>query len=352
MNLGYGVGVILLLGLAFLLVTSFSAAFIPAAPFHSSFSDFIHFIFRIFPEHPRINLGAKGTIRVRTLLVVCSAIVFLGGAAFLVIKNTAVFIPIVFYPIACVFALMRRGSESDIKPRVLDLPGWVSFSTIVIFTTFAIAAYFSPKTGVFLLFFCVASILLAVQGYVGIKMSARTPQRIEADAIAWMMKSSVEQDARLFKKAVDIAGRSANLRSLLLDELLPLLTPLIISIHGDKKIATEDQAVYLECLAGLTQFSESEGAFWKNESSVRRPTLSTPFRMKLSKLRNTQCPDRLDDSRGKLGNFCDHGQDCPYPRLRVAAGTILSAYDSDTVDDTSPRKHELRTDRSQRSTSV
>jgi hypothetical protein len=104
------------MGFAFLVVASFSAAFISDSPFRSPFSDFVNFIFRIFPDKPIPNLSPTSRLSLahdwrrshfHTMLVA-------GG--YFVLKGDLLLFSLHILRIAGVFALMRKGKERTCNP--------------------------------------------------------------------------------------------------------------------------------------------------------------------------------------------------------------------------------------------
>ncbi|KAF8154908.1 hypothetical protein B0H34DRAFT_542878 [Crassisporium funariophilum] len=313
-TLGYVIGTILLLALAFIIVTSLSGAYIPTSPFQSSFSDFIQFMFKIIPDW-KLTPNEKSPGVFRTFLVTLTSIAMAVVTALLVRwRHTAVYQGLFFVPIACTFVLMRQPTKKDtMKPRRFGLPEWVLFSTITVFATLAISAYISPHAGPFIVTFCVASVLLALQGYYGILLSEFVPNTAQAEAVSWMLKTSSSQDATWFRKAGEIAGSSEITRAVLLENLLPLLSPLITSIPHEDSHASQhsEQEAYVTCLARLCQFSFSKGSLWRNEITLRHPIFPTELSRRLMMLRDcSRCNARVRDAaKVALESCAYHFQD-------------------------------------------
>ena len=337
--IGYSVDIILLTGISFLLVVSFSAAFIFDSPFRSPFSDFVNFVFQMFPSKPIPTfIFHQPVVLWRTVGVILVAMLMLAAGGYFVQKQNYLYFVFVFYAIACVFALMRKGRETDMQPRCFNLPQWVLFSGITIFVGFTAAGLLSnlDLTLLSILFFVVTSISLSFMGYIGIKLSETRPMVAEVEAISWLLKKSSNKDPALFKKAVQIAGQSPNARALFVQKLLPLLLPLIISLpkQGD---VTDEQKGYINTLAILMDFTPQRRSFWCNEASLERPALPEELVERLETLRTSKgkCSHREGTNQEQWN---DGTLRCPEGCVSNAADHILRLHESDNRKDR--EKHE------------
>ncbi|KAF8151672.1 hypothetical protein B0H34DRAFT_678247 [Crassisporium funariophilum] len=301
-NLGYVIGTILLVTLAFIIVTSLCGAFIPTSPFRSSFSDFIKVVFKVFPDW-QLTARDKSPTMFRTFLIILASVAMAVATAFFVLqKQAAVFQCLFFVPIAGTFVLMKQPQKKDtMKPRVYGLPEWTLFSTIAVFVTLSVSSYICLYTRPYIAVFSGACVLLAIQGYYGIRLSEFVPDTTEANAVAWMLKEASSQDAAWFQRAGEIAGSSEIMRAVLLENLLPLLSPVIASIpHPEGHLSQElpdDQEIYVACLARLCQFSSSKGSFWRNEVTLRHPSLPIELYKRLVALRDcSHCNGRVREA--------------------------------------------------------
>ena len=295
-SIGNVVGCVFLIGSSFLLVASFSAAFIFDSPFRSPFSDFVNFIFRIFPNKPIPGSG-RALSSWRTIGIVLVSVLALAlGGYFLKNQNYLYFL-FVYFAIASVFALMREGKETDMQPRFISLALWVLISTFIVFISFIVSSYFANRSTLLCtLCFAFASVLLWLLGYVGIRMSETKPMTVEAEAVSWLLTTSSDKDPAWFQKAVQIAEQSPNTRAVLLTRLLPLLLPIVSTLPKHGSITVEQEG-YIKTLAILMDFAPRRRSLWKNEVSVERPTLPKEL---ISDLKMIQA------SRGKCSHRRGH----------------------------------------------
>ena len=138
-----------------------------------------------------------------------------------------------------------------------------------------------------------------MQGYHLIQISKSVADTTMAEAVTWMLMNSPSQNATWFRKAAQI-GSSEVKRAVLLENLLPLLSPLITSMpHSHPPAALHpDQVVYVACLARLCRFEPSPGSFWRslwhNEVAFPRPLFSKDLEEKLQQLCNCHdCPQEV-----------------------------------------------------------
>ncbi len=147
------------------------------------------------------------------------------ATAFLIFKCSSYYINLVYYPIAAMFALAKKGQEKDIQQRLYSLPAWIFFPSVIIFVLYGISIFclhLGRSTALFFAFFFLASILFGLLTYSVTKISETIPATTVAEASAWMLQSSsFFGDPTLFRTAIEIAGNSHNVRALLLERLLP-----------------------------------------------------------------------------------------------------------------------------------
>jgi len=317
-QLGYVVGVIFHLGLSFVLDTSITAAFISTSPFRSPFSDLVKFIFRIFPDQPNPDpnpeLQKKNT-RTRKITIIVAAVLVLAVTGYLVFKQIAVAVPLIYLPFAAVLALAREETEMDIQPRLYNLPEWVFFTTCLLFITCGLSFYFSTNPILFYILFPLVGIILGVQGFVVVKISQVKAKTADADAIAWLLSISPSQNPDWFEKAVQIAEGSPNLRARLLKVLFPLLVPLIISTNK----RDDEQKYYLNALADLVDFQPCKASVWRNRAAMEHPSLPPKLRERLEGLLEIQkCSHKNGNAKRQ-----DNTERCPEGCTSDAADVII-----------------------------
>ena len=244
------------------------------------------------------------------------------ATAFLIFKYTPYYFNLVYYPIAAMFALAKKGQEKDIQQRLYSLPAWIFFPSVIIFVLYviSISCLRLGRTSLFFAFFFLAIILFGFLTYSVTKLSETKPATTVAEASAWMLQSSsFFGDPALFRTAIEISGDSHNVRALLLERLLPLVEPLIfITLGGKVQNITPQQEAFLKCLQDLIDgIDPSEGNFWHNMAPIPSKALSGELR----KWQNLSCPLTEDDS---LANDCEHNVGlCPYRRVRAMAECAL-----------------------------
>jgi hypothetical protein len=215
--LSYAVGTIFHLGLSVILVTSYTAAFDSISPFRSPFSDFVNFI---FPNKSNLN-GTTTSPRMLTIVLASVFVLVING--YLAFKQISA-LPLIYFPFAAIFALAQEEeNETDIKPRLFNLPKWVSFTTSIVFVTSALAFWFSSNATLFMVLYLLMCTLLGALGFVIVRTSRMKPKTVDADAIAWLLSSSLSQNPDWFEKAVQITEGSSNLLARLLKALFLFL---------------------------------------------------------------------------------------------------------------------------------
>lgn len=170
------------------------------------------------------------------------------------------------------------------RPSKYRIPHLLLFGGVIITPLIAFACAFIDRPPIFLGLFIVASVVFAVIAIYAVRTYKSIPDTGEADAIAWLLKSTSSQDPSLFKNAGQIANKSEHHKALLLTSLLPLLSPLITSRNCHQH--EQDLETYVVCLAQLSAFADAEGSFWKNEDAVVHPPFPDTSLLKI--LQNLQ----------------------------------------------------------------
>lgn len=264
--------------------------------------------FRQFP-FPKWMVGTRDSTRRRYLqalgLILLSVSV-LALTSYLVLRYSYAFFALIWFPTAAIFSFAGNPPPSDVRPSKYRIPHLLLFGGIIITPLIAFACAFINQPPVFISLFITASVVFAVIAVYAIRTYKFIPDTGEADAIAWLLKSTSSQDPSLFKNAGRIADKSQHQKALLLNSLLPLLSPLITSQnrHQDE----QDLEIYVACLAQLSAFADAEGSFWKNESAVVHPPLP-----------DTSLPTILRNLESGSGSSST-------PSLRGAARDILQYY--------------------------
>lgn len=283
-----------MLGLVFILGVSIFAAFLPTAPFQSPLSDFIRFIFKIFPNYPLPALRKSPNIIRISSMVLVSIILIVMAAVWTLKRYSTAYLAMLSFPVACVSSLTTPHPKKNdkMKPRIYGLPAWALFSSFTTLTALSISAWIyitHDHPTPFIISFSLGCALIPMQGYHMIQISKSAPDTTTAEAVTWMLMNSSSQNTTWFRKAAKI-GSSEVKRAVLLENLLPLLSPLITSIphHHPPAALHPDQVVYVECLAWLCNFEPSTGSFWKNlwhnEMAFSRPLFSKDLEEKLQQL--------------------------------------------------------------------
>jgi hypothetical protein len=321
-SLSFKVGIMFTLGLLFMLSVSIFAAFLPTAPFQSPYSDFIRFIYKIFPNYPLPGLREyPNTFRISSMILV--SIAFAALAAFGVIKqgNTA-YLSFLAFPLACVVALASPRPEKmeEMKPRIYGLPAWALFASFTTIAVLSISAWMYAThnhPAPFIISFSFACALIPLQGYHLIQISKSAPDTTTAEAVTWMLlnSKSSSQSATWFLKAARIGSSkktSKVKRAVLLEKLLPLLSPLITSIpHHPPAALHPDLVAYVTCLALLCDFDTSTDPFWKqlwhNEVAFPRPLFPKDLEEKLTELCTCKhCPQKVKRYAIKALDFSEN----------------------------------------------
>ena len=317
--LGYVIGILLLLGLAFIVVLSVAGAFIPNTPFVSSFSDFLRFIYRVFPPYSndaRHDWEYKTAIfNYRHFSILVVSISVAAVTAFLVHRTgSAAFQGLFFVPITSLFALLRRPEErEDMKPRMFGLPQCTLFGTIIVAISLSYSAYTSGHLRSYIISYSVTCVVLIIVGVCGFRLSRFAPKISDTDAAAWMIARYGTRNLEWFKKAVEMSRNSKTQTSkeMLLEKIFPLLAPLITHIPhtADHKPFPPDQEIYtyVACLHELCPppLSDHEpkkhtfwSQLWKNEVAFQCPALSQELARKLKNIRDCKICGSTSDVRG------------------------------------------------------
>jgi hypothetical protein len=264
------VGTIFFVGLVFLFVASFTAAFIPSSPFHSCISDIVGYTFN--------NILAEHRLRIwRTLIIVGIFIVTAILKVCLVLNKAPSYGVLAFLPVACVFALARRSARSpDYSPR-FTLPLMTFSGSIALFSIMAVASWFNKNPVVFSLLCGICYFILGCAGFLLRHWTKFVPHTQEAEAIAWLLESS-PPNSSTFKKAAQI-GNTSRRKVVVLNALLPLL-PHFIDLRlrsqcGEPEL--QELQLYVSSLAYLSQFPNSAPTISSNTARVEHPPL--PLRL-------------------------------------------------------------------------
>jgi hypothetical protein len=326
--IGYVVGTVLTLGLISLFITSLAAVFIPACPFHSSFSTVIQLALEFPVELCRIlsrQMGFNGRLptisqtKFQWLLIGG----FLGSSAVIGYLSSTYFggiFAVVFIPVAMIFAYSTQGGTIKHKPQRYRLPLWSLCFFLFIGSFLSAAGYFSRKSKkVFIPLYVVGMLLLLLFGWMADRLSKSMKDTGKIDAIAWLLKTPSQCDRmELFKKAGRIASSpdGSDYKPRLLESLFPLLASLIDSHdhtnmpHDDSGL--QDLEVYVSCLAQLSDFPEVNGegfmVLWEDEK--RRPNLQVDDPLLHKKLMDLATDPRYDD----------------HPNLKNAAIALVNVY--------------------------
>ena len=299
------VGILLLLGLAFIVVLSVAGAFIPNSPFVSSFSDFLRLIYRVFPPYSN---AARYEDKIPILNYRDSSILAasIGGAAltaFLVRRTgSAAFHGLFLIPITSMFALLRRPKErEDMKPRIFGLPQMTLIGTFIVALPLSYSAYVSNRLRSYIISYSVTCVLLAIVGICGWRLSRFAPKTSETEAAAWMITRYGTRKRDWFKKAVEMSRNSKTSKEMLLEKIFPLLVPLIANAQhkaGHEPFPPDqDIYTYVACLRELcppplmdsqTKKPTFWSRLWKNEVAFRCPDLSPELATTLRDIRNCE----------------------------------------------------------------
>ena len=325
-GIAYFVSVVFNIGFAFIIISSFSAAFIPDSPFRSPFSDFVGFIPKIIPNKPVSAFMSKHPLATwRTVGNFLTSTPLLAAGGYFLVKGNSASFPCVYWAIAGVFALMQKGRETDTPPRLFGLPLWLFLSSTIVFACFMLSLHFNERhsTPLCITFFTLGAFLLIVLGGFGVKMSETRPMTVEADAVSWLLKTSTNKDPAWFQKAVQIAGESSNARALLVEKLLPLLLPLITSLpYSGQATVTHEQESYINTLAVLMDFEPRRKSFRRNEASLKLPHLPEEL---IDRLEELQLPAEkcLHKGANSKEKWNDGSLRCPVACVNDAVHHIL-----------------------------
>ena len=259
--------------------------------------------------------------------------------AYATIVDSAGFLAFICVPVAITIAYAAH-EEITHKPQELKVPRLVFF---VFITIASLLVAIPPFTGmkhrlsypIVSSLYSIGLLVLFFTGWVGSGMAKSTDETSEVDAIAWLLTSTSSQDPEFFKKAGQIASLGTNgphYRPRLLKSLMPLLSLLITSHHNNRIDMLEDQQmyhleIYVSCLAILSDFEDYEGSFWlMREDARQHPKLDSdpkeqPLRNKLVELaRNSQYCSNLRSASAKILN--NYGLERTYFEQRCYLGTI------------------------------
>ena len=295
-NLGYIVGLILLIGLTFLVIASCSAAFISSSPFHSPFSHFISwFFYDILCKHltRNVSLGI-------TALISCGAAI---STIFLVPLKDSTYQLLIFVPIVGIFAVAPKREEfsEDSKEDSKEVSLWYGPPQLAVmggFTVFipiAVASYFADRSKVVYMSVSSGSIVLLALYCFGIYKVTRKARRVntlEAEAIAWLLESTQDPEPLLFKKACSVATTTPRKARLL--SPTPSLFPHMIAFrfrHTSDEHKDPELRTLLSCLLCLSEFPDVDGSFVRNTATFKHPKLPPVLFKQLKELKSNADPD-------------------------------------------------------------
>ncbi|KAF8811283.1 hypothetical protein BYT27DRAFT_6462320 [Phlegmacium glaucopus] len=331
-GIGYAVAVILAVGFITLAITSFAAAFIPACPFHSSFSTIIQLVF----ESPDILLKAlsnkfdipewmKEMNPGRRWLPIVGLVLWFGSGsaiAYGTLKFSGGIMVLVCIPLAITFAYSMQEEETKSResqkdprrrsfrfqhetkrriPQKYRLPLFSLGNFVVIGSLLSTAGYFNHSWTIFITLYTIGMVLLLLFGIIARPLAKSTKETREIDAIAWLLNSTSSDSRSLFMKAGKITSSSGDAKGgvrggvrggeykpRLLASLMPLLSSLITSPRTDTQAKLHEDSeptdleVYVSCLAQLSDFEKYTGS-WRllHEDGKRHPGLEQQLVTKL-----------------------------------------------------------------------
>ncbi|KAF8801147.1 hypothetical protein BYT27DRAFT_7115509 [Phlegmacium glaucopus] len=320
-GIGYAVAVILSVGFITLAITSLAAAFIPACPFHSSFSTIIKLVFES-PEILLKTLSNKFDIPEwmrklnpgRSWLPIAGLVLWFGSGsaiAYGTLKFSGGIMVLVCIPLAITFAysmpeeeIRSREPQKDPSrlsfvfydetkrriPQKYRLPLFSLGNFVVIGSLLSTAGYFNHSWGIFITLYIIGMVLLLLFGIIARPLAKSTKETREIDAVAWLLNSTSSDSRSLFMKAGKITSgkgddaRGGDYKPRLLASLLPLLSSLITSPRTkvDEDSKPTDLEVYVSCLAQLSDFVRDTGS-WRllHEDGKRHSKLEPPLVTKL-----------------------------------------------------------------------
>jgi hypothetical protein len=198
---------------------------------------------------------------------------------FLVAYVSTTWQPLIFYPIAGIFAVAGKQEKSAKYSPLYGPPELVLLGGFTLFIPIAVALYVDttrdPGRAIYIGVSSVCAVLLALYGWGMNRLTQKVPDMLEAEAIAWFLESSwsKESESELFEKANSIANNPQR-KALLLDALLPHLPHLIASrvrnLPGELE-NRDDLQKFLSQLENLLTIQESKRSYWRNEAAVKRP---------------------------------------------------------------------------------
>jgi len=270
--------------LFFVLTASF-AAFIPGAPFHSPLSGFFRLIFQMFP-----NRSINGLIRIRTICVtlifIISLVLFFNTNPPWAISALLQFLLPVSLLSLCQRTQDENESQEQPKPRLFSLATCL-YSLFTVSIALSVTIQRVPPN-LFYIFYILSGLTLVIMTMVAMQMAQGAPDegRAKAEAVAWMIKARPSHDLVMFRNAIEVAKNHVHLRSMLLEEILPVLDVVIKSIPGDREEdLMDEEKIYVALLAVLVDFEPCKASFWRNEAAMKRPDLSCGLKEKLRILR-------------------------------------------------------------------
>jgi hypothetical protein len=171
------------------------------------------------------------------------------------------------------------------------IPVLVLTGGITVVLTMDIAAFFYKSRAVYVGTSVGGFVALGVLAVMINRLTRFVPDTLPAEAVAWLLESSPQQQPELFEKAGRVASTTPR-KMILLDTLNHLLPPLIDSHRRPQTGRLErsnELRIYLACLAQVSDFQDSKSGLWRrlrNRAVIKHPALPHGLR------------DQLEDMRG------------------------------------------------------
>jgi len=325
-TIGFAVKTVLTLGLSPVGTVSLAAAFIPACPFHSSFSTFIQFCFelplKLLPRTIKMGWTEVPQEKKVRYLQFTGLLAWIGSGIGLVYAtlNNSSSVPVLFFIlVAITFACWVRGEPKGHKPQKYWLPHLSLWSSFVIASIQSAAIYFdysSKKKFIVIVLYLVVMLVLLVFGSMASRLAKSMAKTGEIDAIAWLLRSTSSQSRELFEKAGKIARSDDGAhKPRLLESLMPLLSSLIASYPTemlDDDLQRENLETYVSCLALLSAFTEEKVScvhLRLREDAKRHPRLEPSLRNKLLEFKSAEDSSNLKSAATAILKF--YGLDDP-----------------------------------------
>ena len=340
--LGNAIGVLLGLGVMFVIFSSLGAAIISGCPFRSPFSDATRFILEKLWIIGMLRGPTARSFRRSLLALGFSTLLCLGMSVPLFVSqrygSPGTWFPSFSIALTLPVALVAQHKAVH-KPQKYKISGMAALLFLVflfhsVSITMVIFVYHwqlndsnQLRRIIGTAFICSLIFIFIFSFFFGCwmigKMSKSMADTGEIDAIAWLLLTTPPQHpATFFKKAGQMTGVDSighHYRPRLLESLIPLLTPLITSYHPpeqnnsdtrspqsdavlngrpqtnlspvndmvpiDEDPHSKDLEIYIACLARLSEFTDCKGTFWcLREDAMQHPKLEQPLIDKLVQL--------------------------------------------------------------------